>query len=290
MALQHSIHIQYWLAPAKLNKLTPLSSNSLKLPSWNRSSISNGVRAYGMVEKFGKKFMGQELSDSDDDEEKDDDNSSREKGQMDDSYHFEADERREWRAKIREVVNKHPGIQEELDPVEKLNKMQKLLADYPLVVDEYDPNWPEDADGWGFNLDQFFDKITIKNVKKDNDDDDYDSENEVVWQDDNYIRPIKHIKSAQWEETVFKDISPLIILVHNRYKKPKENERVWDELEKAVHIIWNCRLPSPRCVAVDAVVEDALVSALKVSVFPEIIFTKAGKILYREQGTFLTKQ
>ncbi|XWS65325.1 hypothetical protein CRYUN_Cryun05aG0083700 [Craigia yunnanensis] len=281
MALQHSIHIQYCSSPAKQNKLKAVCSNSLKLSCWNRSSIGNGVRAYGMVEKFGKKFMGQELSDSDDD---DDNDSSTKKGQMDDSYHFDADERREWRAKIREVIYKHPEIQEELDPVEKLNKMQKLLADYPLVVDEDDPDWPEDADGRGFNLGQFFDKITIKNVKKDNDDDDYDSENEVVWQDDNYIRPIKHIKTAQWEETVFKDISPLIILVHNRYKRPKENERVWDELEKAVHIIWNCRLPSPRCVAVDAVVEDSLISALKVSVFPEIIFTKAGKILYREQG------
>ncbi|MBA0767667.1 hypothetical protein Gotri_016528 [Gossypium trilobum] len=284
MALQHSIHIQYWMSPRKQNKLKPLCSNLLKMPSsimQNPSSIRNGVRAYGMVEKFGKKFMGQELSDSDDD----DDESSTKKGRMDDSYHFDADERREWRAKIREVISKHPEIQEEIDPAEKLNKMQKLLADYPLVVDDDDPNWPEDADGWGFNLGQFFDKITIKNAKKENDDDDdYDSEKEVVWQDDNYIRPIKDIKIAQWEETVFKDISPLIILVHNRYKRPKENERVWDELEKAVHIIWNCRLPSPRCVAVDAIVEDALASALKVSVFPEIIFTKAGKILYREQA------
>ncbi|MBA0615558.1 hypothetical protein Godav_015681 [Gossypium davidsonii] len=281
MALQHSIHIQYWMSPPKQNKLKPLCSNLLKMPSSNPSSIRNGVRAYGMVEKFGKKFMGQELSDSDDD----DDESSTKKGRMDDSYHFDADERREWRAKIREVISKHPEILEEIDPAEKLNKMQKLLADYPLVVDDDDPNWPEDADGWGFNLGQFFDKITIKNAKKENDDDDdYDSEKEVVWQDDNYIRPIKDIKIAQWEETVFKDISPLIILVHNRYKRPKENERVWDELEKAVHIIWNCRLPSPRCVAVDAIVEDALASALKVSVFPEIIFTKAGKILYREQA------
>ncbi|XVF56285.1 hypothetical protein PTKIN_Ptkin06aG0106900 [Pterospermum kingtungense] len=285
MALQHSIHILYRLSLTKQNKLKPLSTNSLKFPSWNRSTIRNGVRAYGMVENFGKKFMGKELSDSDDD-------SSTKKGQMDDSYDIDADERREWRAKIREVICKHPEIEEELDPAEKFNKMQKLLADYPLVVDEDDPDWPEDADGWGFNLGQFFDKITIKNVKKDGDDDDidYDSEKEVVWQDDSYICPIKDIKTAEWEETVFKDISPLIILVHNRYKRPKENQRAWDELEKAVHIIWNCRLPSPRCVAVDAVVEDALVFALNVSVFPAIIFTKAGKILYREQGACLTKQ
>lgn len=28
--------------------------------------------------------------------------------------------------------------------------------------------------------------------------------------------------------------------------RPKENERIRNELEKAVHIIWNCGLPSPR--------------------------------------------
>ncbi|KAK8597551.1 hypothetical protein V6N13_094954 [Hibiscus sabdariffa] len=286
MALQHSIHLQYWISPVKQSKLKPLCSNLVKMPFWNPISIRNGVRACGMVEKFGKRFMGPELSDSDDDDDDDDDESSMKKGQVDDSYHVDADERREWRAKIREVISKQPEIGEEIDPVDKLNKMQKLLADYPLVVDEDDPDWPEDADGRGFNLDRFFDKITIKNNKKENDDDDdgYDSEKEIVWQDDDYIRPIIDIKTDQWEETVFKDISPLIILVHNRYKRPKENERVRDELTKAVQIIWNCRLPSPRCVAVDAVVEDDLVSALNVSGFPEVIFTKAGKILYRERA------
>lgn len=79
--------------------------------------------------------MGKELSDSDDDEDED---SSTKKGQMYDSYDIDSEERREWRAKIREVINKHPEIEDELDPVEKLNKMQKLLADYPLVVDEDD--------------------------------------------------------------------------------------------------------------------------------------------------------
>lgn len=45
-----------------------------------------------------------------------------------------------------------------------------------------------------------------------------------------------------------------------------------------------------QCVAVDAVVETDLVSALQVSVFPEIIFTKAGKILYREKGNVSTPE
>ncbi|XP_021752302.1 thioredoxin-like fold domain-containing protein MRL7L, chloroplastic isoform X1 [Chenopodium quinoa] len=201
---------------------------------------------------------------------------------------MDEDERREWRKKIWDVIDKYPNVQEELDPEEKRRKMEKLLAEYPLVVEEEDPDWPEDADGRGFGLDQFFNKISIKNVKKnDDDDEDYDSDKEIVWQDDDYIRPIKdvsHVTLAEWEEMVFKDISPLIILVHNRYKRPKANELCRDELERAVNIIWNCRLPSPRCVAIDAVVDCDLVSALKVSNFPELIFTKSGKILYREKA------
>ncbi|KAI3996041.1 hypothetical protein MKX01_039858 [Papaver californicum] len=195
------------------------------------------------------------------------------------------EERREWRRKIRQVIDNNPEVEEEDDPIEKTRKMEKLLANYPLVVEEEDTSWPEDADGWGFNLGQFFDKITIKNNKKDDfDDENDDSDKEIVWQDDNYIRPIKEITSKEWEETVFKDISPLVVFVHNRYKRPKENEKVREELEKVAHIFWNTGLPSPRCVALDAVVELDLVSALKVTVFPELIFTKAGKILYREKG------
>nr|GEX02954.1 putative reverse transcriptase domain-containing protein [Tanacetum cinerariifolium] len=64
---------------------------------------------------------------------------------------------------------------------------------------------------------------------------------------------------------------------------PKENEMVHDQLEKAIQLIWDCRIPSPRCVAIDAVVECDLVSTLGVSTFPELIFTKTGKILHREK-------
>lgn len=42
-----------------------------------------------------------------------------------------------------------------------------------------------------------------------------------------------------------------------------------------------------QCVAIDAVLELDLVSALQVSGFPELIFTKAGKILYRENGKMM---
>ncbi|KAK1315411.1 hypothetical protein QJS10_CPA06g01512 [Acorus calamus] len=200
---------------------------------------------------------------------------------------MDEEEREEMRRKIREVLDTCPDVEEETDPVERKIKMHKLLADYPLVVEDEDPDWPEDADGRGFNLDQFFNKITIKNVKKDSnndgDDDGYDSDKEIVWKDDNYIRPIRDITTSEWEDMVFKDFNPLVILVHNRYRRPRENEKAREELEKAVKMFWESGLPSPRCAAVDAVVEQDLVSALNVSIFPEVLFTKAGKILYREK-------
>lgn len=108
---------------------------------------------------------------------------------------MDSEERREWRDKIRQVLDKNPDLEEELDPSERSKKVQDLLANYPLVVDEDDPEWPDDADGRGFKLDNFFDKITIKNNprKKNENDDDDDSDDEIVWQDDNYIRPIKDV-------------------------------------------------------------------------------------------------
>ncbi|XP_009604083.1 thioredoxin-like fold domain-containing protein MRL7L, chloroplastic isoform X1 [Nicotiana tomentosiformis] len=306
MELQHSLRLQllappleekclrsfpsvFGIIPQRRNKLRSSIVSSLNLNYcgqsaprfWTSQLLVHGLRQKGLkaskLEELLKFGNGEE--DSGDDSESDGGH------KRDDYFHMDEDERREWRRKIRDVIKMSPDVEEEVDLVEKRKKMQKLLADYPLVVEEEDPDWPEDADGRGFNLDQFFNKITIKNVKKDNDDDEnYDSDNEVVWQDDDYIRPIKDLTTAEWEESVFKDISPLIILVHNRYKRPKENEMVRNELEKAVHIIWNCRLPSPRCVAIDAVVEVDLVSALQVSIFPELIFTKAGKIMHREKG------
>lgn len=179
-----------------------------------------------MVDKLGKKTWRKEEDNSDSEDEEDEVKKDTSGKKLNNETSLDdPEERREWRNKIREVIDKHPDIdeEEEIDMVEKRRKMQKLLADYPLVVNEEDPNWPEDADGWGFSFNQFFNKITIKNEKKDDDDDDDnegdDSEKEIVWQDDNYIRPIKDLTTAEWEETVFKDISPLMVLVHNRYKR-----------------------------------------------------------------------
>lgn len=306
MELQHSLRLQllappleekclrsfpsmFRIVPQRRNKLSSSILSSFKLNNFGHSAPKfwrSQLLAHGLRQRRSKASKLEELlkfgngeEDEGDESESDSDGGHK----RDDYFHMDEDERREWRRKIRDVIKMSPDVEEEVDPVERRKKMQKLLADYPLVVEEEDPDWPEDADGRGFNMDQFFNKITVKNVKKDDDDENDDSDNELVWQDDDYIRPVKDLTTAEWEETVFKDISPLIVLVHNRYKRPKENEMVRDELEKAIHIIWNCRLPSPRCVAIDAVVEDDLVSALKVSVFPELIFTKAGKILYREK-------
>lgn len=156
----------------------------------------------------------EEVRRSDDDSEESPSFSSEDE---DNSFDMTDEDRWEFRRKIREVINMNPDFVE-VDPVDRQKKMEKLLADYPLVVDEEDPDWPEDADGRGFKLDQFFNKISIKNVRKD-DDDNYDSDKELVWQDDDYIRAVKDMTSKDWEETVFKDISPLVILVHNRYKR-----------------------------------------------------------------------
>lgn len=49
--------------------------------------------------------------------------------------------------------------------------------------------------------------------------DDDNGEKVIVWQDDNYIRQLKHLTTAQWEEAVFKFTSPLVVLVHSRNKK-----------------------------------------------------------------------
>ncbi|CAL5381510.1 unnamed protein product [Camellia sinensis] len=75
---------------------------------------------------------------------------------------MDEERRQEWRRKIRKVIDMNLDVEEEVDPVERRKKMQKLLADYPLVGEEDDPDWPEDSDGWGLSLGQFFDKITIK--------------------------------------------------------------------------------------------------------------------------------
>ncbi|XP_062231387.1 thioredoxin-like fold domain-containing protein MRL7L homolog, chloroplastic [Phragmites australis] len=198
------------------------------------------------------------------------------------------EERRTLRRKIREMMDRVPETAGLTDPEERKAKMRELLTKYELVVEEEDPDWPEDAeDGMGFSLGQFFDKITIKAEKKDEEeegeDKGYQSDKEIVWEDDNYIKPIRDVKTQDWDASVFTDFGPMIVLVHNRYKRPQENDMARAELTKAIEMFWEHNLPSPRCVAVDACAEPDLVDALKVSNFPEILFTNAGRIIHREK-------
>ncbi|KAL6877178.1 hypothetical protein ACP4OV_012849 [Aristida adscensionis] len=200
-------------------------------------------------------------------------------------------ERRTLRRKIREMMDRVPETAELTDPEERKAKMRELLTKYELVVEEEDPSWPEDAeDGMGFSLGQFFDKITIKPEKKDDDEEDddkagYQSDKEIVWEDDNYIKPIRDVKTQDWDASVFTDFGPMIVLVHNRYKRPQENETARAELVKAIEMFWEHNLPSPRCVGVDACADPDLVDILKVSGFPEVLFTNAGRIIHRDKGS-----
>ena len=132
------------------------------------------------------------------------------------------EERRTLRRKIREMMDRVPETAELTDPEERRAKMRELLTKYELVVEEEDPDWPEDAeDGMGFSLGQFFDKITIKAEKKDDAEEDtgYQSDKEIVWEDDNYIKPIRDVKTQDWDASVFTDFGPMVVLVHNRYKR-----------------------------------------------------------------------
>ncbi|KAL6610230.1 hypothetical protein ACP70R_040199 [Stipagrostis hirtigluma subsp. patula] len=205
-------------------------------------------------------------------------------------------ERRTLRRKIREMMDRVPETAELTDPEERKAKMRELLTKYELVVEEEDPNWPEDAeDGMGFSLGQFFDKITIKAEKKDDDEEEdekagYQSDKEIVWEDDNYIKPIRDVKTQDWDASVFTDFGPMIVLVHNRYKRPQENEMARAELVKAIEMFWEHNLPSPRCVAVDACAEPDLVDVLKVSGFPEVLFTNAGRIIHRDKVVRLAEE
>lgn len=162
------------------------------------------------------------------------------------------------------------------------DKNDSDLFDYPLFVDEEDPDWPEEEDdGWGLQLSQFFDKMKIKN-EKDDDDVDYLTEDELDWDDDTETHlPVKDITAKDWQDAVFRDLGPLVVLFFDRYHRPFDNMKARKELDKAIRIFWDSDKPSPRAVKLDAAKETDLVSALKVKDSPIILFIKSGKIFLR---------
>ncbi|KAJ0093883.1 hypothetical protein Patl1_27118 [Pistacia atlantica] len=112
---------------------TGLISSSVKLPL-RAGSFRRSTAARSLVEKLGRKGGG-ESSDADDDDD------SLMKNNVDDDPFMHPEERLEWRRKIREVIDRCLDVKEEIDPIER-KKLEKLLADYPLVVEEDDPDWP----------------------------------------------------------------------------------------------------------------------------------------------------
>ncbi|KAJ0034377.1 hypothetical protein Pint_26464 [Pistacia integerrima] len=113
---------------------TGLISNSLKLPL-RTGSFRRSTAVRSLVEKLGRKGGG-ESSDADDDDD------SLMKNNVDDGPFMDPEERLEWRRKIREVIDRCLAVKEEIDPIEMKKKLEKLLADDPLVVEEDDPDWP----------------------------------------------------------------------------------------------------------------------------------------------------
>lgn len=89
----------------------------------------------------------------------------------------------------------------------------------PLWVDEEDPTWPDEEpeDGWGFKTSQFFDKVSIKNDKPAEDDDEGDEELKMNWENEADDWMIQEITANDWESSVFADPSPLIVYAFARY-------------------------------------------------------------------------
>ncbi|CAL5373747.1 unnamed protein product [Camellia sinensis] len=112
------------------------------------TSLSAPLSAGGFtLSKLRASKIAERLKPDDDGGKKDGEASSGSDREDDDPLLMDEKQRQEWSRKIREVIAMNPDVKEEVDPVKRRNKMQKLLADYPLVVEEDDPGWPEDSVG-----------------------------------------------------------------------------------------------------------------------------------------------
>ncbi|KAG0619381.1 hypothetical protein M758_4G135600 [Ceratodon purpureus] len=156
----------------------------------------------------------------------------------------------------------------------------------PLWVDEEDPNWPEGEpeDGWGFKTSQFFDKISIKNDKSAEDDDEDDEELKMNWESEADDWMIREISTNEWEYSVFADPSPLVVYMFARYgRRGKDSWKMLEQLEKAVTSVWESGKAPLRAIKVDIGMEIDLGSALGINKdeCPQLLFIKNGKGLYR---------
>ncbi|KAH9300854.1 hypothetical protein KI387_012437, partial [Taxus chinensis] len=159
--------------------------------------------------------------------------------------------------------------------------------------EDEDPDWPEEGEeGWGFPLSECFNEIKIMNVGNDDEDKDLDylTEDETEWEDDSVDVAIKDITAKDWEDAVFGDISPLVVLVYERYSRPNENLKVRMELDKAINVFWDLDKPAPRAVKFEATEETKLASSLKVKDTPVVIFIKDGKLVHRQTEILLADE
>lgn len=155
----------------------------------------------------------------------------------------------------------------------------------PLWVEEEDPTWPDEEpeDGWGFRTSQFFDKISIKNDKPAEDDDEDDEQLKMNWDSEADDWMIKEITANDWEHTVFADPSPLVVYAFARYgRRGMDSWKMLEQLEKAVTSVWESGKAPLRAVKVDVGMEIDLGSALGIGKdeCPQLLFIKNGKGLY----------
>jgi hypothetical protein len=96
--------------------------------------------------------------------------------------------------------------------------------DYPLWMEEDDPNWPEDdpnGEGVGFPVDSFF-QPKIVNVPNedgsvDTDSDEDEEDTDVNWEAEQYQWVVREISSGEWDTVAIEDSTPLIFFAFERY-------------------------------------------------------------------------
>lgn len=93
-------------------------------------------------------------------------------------------------------------------------------GDYPLWMEEDDPNWPEDdpnGEGVGFQVDNFF-NFQPKIVNEPNEDGSVDEDDtDLNWEAEQYQWIVREITSAEWDLVAREDPTPLIFFAFERY-------------------------------------------------------------------------
>ncbi|CAM6124498.1 unnamed protein product [Calypogeia fissa] len=158
--------------------------------------------------------------------------------------------------------------------------------DYPLWMEEDDPNWPEEdpnGDGVGFKVDNFF---KPKIVNEPNEDGSVDEDAiDFNWEAEQYQWVLREISSIEWEMVALEDPTPLLFFAFERYgPSGPECWKTLEEVEKVVRTIVESRKYPVRAVKLDISSEPAVGDALEIMMLPALLFIKNGKLLYRLYG------